>query len=478
MAADSGSNRRFGVVIFDDDKDPGPGWSFAMGDAGGPRRITGPDELSTGVVWWSNVNYEFFFRKSEIWRRSWLRHDKYMVVSHADVLREWNYDPKAVSADFICQFVATLFDRVMRLAYSLLRDADPRIKMDQAFVGQTLRHDLRRILPDPEYPKSEAASIMKAGQAFDEFTVTGMRPIRDSRLVMLRKPRMLYAMEMLQTLIPHGPFEFRTRRDLRGKNADRVAFVRDMAQPCMAEVTVERMAPEIAPVYGFGNSTDRDKRSLRSWVSHPEFIVLQRLAEIDVKSAWVGREYGSLLGELSESVKEFLSDKHNETSWSAGIIAETLWRSATLSEEKSKVGTLREGEDRAQTSWQGAWIKAADKVSMFLTALDLAKMDYPVISYGLGWVRCSVSEDMMKDFLNDGLSLGLVPNMLDIPDGLYDPEIPVHWGGDKRSHGYAHFQTSKRHTILWNLDRVPALPRDQRRKFIADLLQKSKQGAI
>lgn len=477
MAADSGSNRRFGVVIFDDDKDPGPGWAFCVGERAA-KRISNPDELSTGVVWWSNVTYEFFFRKTEIWRKSWLRHDKYLVVSHADVLREWNYDPKEVGADFICQFVATLFDRVMRLAFSLLREADPRTKMDQAFVGQTLRHDMRKILPDPEYPKSEAASIMKAGQAFDEFTTTSMKSVRDSRLITLRKPRMLYAMEMLQTLIPHGPFEFMTRRDLRDKNPDRAAFIRDSETPCMAEITVERMAPEIAPIYGFGNSMSKDKRSLRSWVAHPEFIVIQRLAEIDVKSAWVGREYGSLIGELSESVKEFLADKQNEGSWSAGIIAETIWRSATLKEEKSKVGTLREGEDWAETSWQGAWIKAADKVSMFLTALDLAKMDYPVLSYGLGWVRCGIPEESLKDFINDGLSLGLVPNMTDIPDGLYDRDTPVHWGGDKRSHMFAHYQATKRHNLLWNLDRVPALPHDQRKRFIVDLLEKSKRGEI
>jgi len=477
MAADSHSNRRFGVVLFDDDKDPGPGWSFAVGDREA-RRVSGPDELSTGVIWWSNVNYEFFFRKTEIWRKSWLRHDKYLVVSHADVLREWNYDPKTVSPDFVCQFVATLFDRVMRLAFQLLRESNPRVRMDEAFTGQTLRHDLRKILPEPEYPKSEAASIMKAGQAFEEFTATGMRQVRDSRLVTLRKPRMLYATEMLQTLVPHGPFEFMSRREIRERNADRVAFVRDSEQPCMAEITVERMAPEIAPIYGFGNSASKDKRSIRSWVSHPEFIVLQRLAEIDVKSVYIGREYGSLMNDLSDHVKEFLTDKQYDGSWSAGIIAETIWRSATLKEERSKVGTLREGEDWAETSWQGAWIKAADKVSMFLTALDLAKMDYPVLSYGLGWVRCAVPEESMKDFINDGLSLGLVPNMIDVPDGLYERERPVGWGGDQRSKILAQFTSTKYHNMLWNLDRVPTLPRDQRKRFLADLAAKSKRGEL
>ena len=385
---------------------------------------------------------------------------------------------KAVSADFTCQFCAFLFDRIMRIAYSLIRGHDPRVRMDQAFTGNTLRDDMRRLLPEPEYPKAEAASIMKRNQAFDEFTMTGMRPVRDARRIVLRKPRMLYATEMLQTLTPHGPFEHFDRRKIAAKNPDKIAFVRDCERPCMVELTVERMAPEIAPVYGFGNTADRDRRSQRSWVAHPEFHVLQRLAEIDVRSVYMGREYGALAASLPENVKEFLADKHNEFSWSAGIVAEAIWRAATLSEEKSKVGVLREGEDRADTSWQGAWIKAADKISMFLTAHEITQAGHSVSSYGIGWVQCMVPEESLKDLINDGLSLGLLPSMLDLPDVMFSADVPVHWGWDNRSHGLAHFVASKRQNLLWNLDRVPTLKPDQRGKFISDLMAQTRQKQI
>jgi len=472
-----GANKRFGVVIFDDDKDPGAGWAAAYGDKQA-RRISGPDDLATGTIWWTNMTYEWFFRKTETWRRSWLRHDKYLVISHVAMLKEWGYDPKGIGADFVCVFAANLFNRIMNLAYGLVRQCEPRIRMDQVFVGQTLRHDLRRVLPEPEYPKGEAASIMKSGQAFEEYTVTGMRPVRDSRSIMLRRPRMLYAMEMLQTLIPVGPFEHLTGRALRSKSADKVSWIRDLQEPCMAEVSVERMNPDIAPVYGFGNSTDRDKRSNRNWVAHPEFLVLQRLAEIDVKTAYVGREYASLMVEIPDPVKEFLTDSFNEYSWSAGIIAETIWRAATLAEEKSKVGSLRDGEDKADTSWQGAWVKASDKVSMFLTSIELSKMGYTVVSYGLGWVQVSVQEETLRDLVNDGLSLGLIPNMLDIAEGMFDPNRRVQWGGDKKSHMLAQFQATRQRDLLWNLDRVPTIHPSKRKSYIASLHQKSKQGKI
>lgn len=477
QSASDVADKKFGVVIFDDDKDPGAGWAAAVGDREA-RRISSPDDLATGTIWWTNMNYEFFFRKTEVWRRSWLRHDKYLVISHVDMLKEWGYDPKTIGADFICQFTANLFSRIMNLSYDLVRRIEPRIRMDQVFVGQTLRHDLRRLLPEPEYPKGEAASVMKSGQAFDEFTVTGMRPMRESRPIMLRRPRILYAMEMLQTPIPVGPFEFMTRAALRTKSADRVTWIRDLTEPCIAEISVEKMNSDIAPVYGFGNSTDRDKRSQRSWVSHPEFLMLSRLAEIDVKAAYVGREYANLMAAIPDVVKEFLTDRHNECSWSVGVIAETIWRASTLAEEKSKSGTLREGEDRAHTSWQGAWIKAADKVSMFLVSLELAKMGYTIVSYGLGWVRVSVQEEMIRDLINDGLSLGVTPNMVDIEDGMFDQSRPIQWGGDKRSHGLAHFQVMKQRDMLWNLDRVPTLHRSKRKAYIVSLHERARKGSF
>lgn len=477
MDADLDTTRRFGVVMFDDDKEPGVGWACVFGDKT-PTRISGPEELSTGVIWWSNITYDFFYKRSDIWRKTWIRHDKYLVVSHKNALNEWNYDPKVAGPDFTCFILATLFDRVMRMAYGLIREVDPRITMDRAFVGKTLREDLRVVLPEFEYPKSEAASIMKNGQAWEEFTATSVLPVRGGSLIMLRKPRILYALEMLQTPVPTGPFEHYSKSQLRNMSPDRIALIRDNQRPCFVEVSVEKMSPEMAPVYGFGNATEQGRKTPRSWVSHPEFKILDRIADIDVRSVWMGKSYGYLTSELPDPVREFLLDKYNENSWSAGIIAETIWRAATLAEEKWKAGPLKPDEDRAQTSWEGVWIKGADKNSMFFTALELSKMDYAVKSYGLGWVMCSVPEESLTSFIRDGLSLGLLPNVIDIPDSMADPQIRIQWGGDKRSHSYAQFLIEKRRDLLWNLDRVPMLKEDKRKNFIANLIAQNKKGLI
>lgn len=465
-------DRKFGVVVFDDDQDPGAGWACVAN--GVARRISGPNELATDTIWWTNISYEMFFRRTEIWRQPNLRHDKYLVVGPTDVLREWGFDPATHDADFVCTVCAKAFDRIMRLAWRLLSDVNPKMRIEEAFTGKTLREDVRQLLPKLEYPKGEAATVMKSGQAWEEFTATGARWPKGSKWVTLRRPRLSYALEILQTLVPRGPFNYKTRADLRSQSTDRVQYVKDSTQPCMVEVSVHSISPEVAPIYGFGSATDKERRVQRSWVAHPEFILLSRFASVDVRSIWEGHEYYGLVPELAEPVKDFLSDKFTEYSWSAGIIAETLWRSVVLGEDKTRGGPLREGEERAQTSWQGAWLRAADKTVMFSVALRLAELGYSVLSYGLGWVRCAVPEEETIQYIKDGLTFGLIPQLLDVPEGAFNANRIPAWEGDDRSKAFASLTLSRNSNMLWNLDHILLMPRDKRNEFVRHLKQQAK----
>jgi hypothetical protein len=476
MAEDRAINKNFGVVLFDDPKQPMSGWKATAGNTK-TERIQSADELSTGTIWLTNIGYDDFFRASEIWRRSNLRHEGYLVVKIANILKEWNYDPgragqaSELAPGFICQFVSQCFHRIMHAAFRLIRQIDPRLTMDRAFTGQTLRDDIRVVLPPLDYPKSEAASIMKADKSYQEFTQCTTRPIRDAVSIMVRRPRTLHAMDMLQVPVPLGPFEFVARKNFRHHGNDIVDFLKDTDHPCMIELDVEGIDPEVGPVYGFSNSTNKQAKQSRSWVAHNEFQALSRYANLSIRSFYMGREYGSLVSKLPDAVQEFLTDKTLDSSWTAGVIAETLWRAATLKEASDKAGKPTDGEDRAGTSWEGAWIRGQDKISMFMPALELHKRNYVISSYGLGWVQARVTEEMKTDFLNDALSLGLVPAMTDIPDGLFQMQVPIQWGGDKRSKVFAQYQATKNIKMLWNLDKLPTLPPGERKKFIIQLMQ-------
>jgi hypothetical protein len=455
---DAGS-RNFGMAVFDDPKSPGAAWIAVNG--GEAKRVDGIHHLSTGTLWWSNLPYEDFFRGTEAHRNLWLRHDAYLVVKPKDVLTEWDYDPAATPPDIIATVCSQLFARIMRLAFKLAKECNDKTTMMTLFLGKTLRDDLRVMLPKAEYPSGEAAAIMKAGQAYTQFTKTAVRGVKGGKLFLLRRPRIAYALEMLTTPVPQGPFQFQSRSALRTLSPDRVDWVRSTDKPCMVEVNVDSMQGDVAPVYGFGNSTDRDRRTPRSWISHPEFLVMSSFSELDVRSAWVGGEYQQLNLQLPEPVRKFLSDPHADSSWSAGIIAESLWRAACLADNaKQDRGHVK--VDRPETSWRGAWIMAADKASGFMSAMKLTDMGYSVASYGYGWVFCQVTDDQIPDLLRDGLSIGMVPRLFDVPAGMFTLEGEIPWGGDKKSRGPSHMTVTKMTQMMWNLDKLPLYEGEQR----------------
>lgn len=478
-------DRHFGFVFFDDFQDPGPGWCAtapAPGQREAPpaRRIMGPNELSTDTIWWTNITYEHFFKRLDAFRNPNLRHDKYLVVSWKDVLKEWGHDPETSDASFVSEFCSKVFDKIMRMTWLLISEVNPKLRIEECFTGKTLREDMRVLLPEMEYPKGAAASVMKSGHAWEEFTATvGVRTPRGGRTIVLRQPRISYAMKMLQTPFPKGPFEHKNRSDLKSDPMARLSLVKGLSEPCMVEVTVNSMDPEIAPIYGFGAAVDKDKRVSRSWVAHNEFILLDALnSKLDVRSIWQGREYWAMLPDMQEAVSSFLTSNYTELSWSAGIVAETLWRTVALSEDKSKAGPLRDGEDRAQTSWPGAWIRAADKAEMFDVSMKLTRRGYAVSSYGLGWVRCSVADEEVLNLIRDGLSLGLVPLPSDVPANAFPQGKSVVWNGDPKSKNFVYFTMTRDVGMLWNLDKVPLIPSDRRKKYIQELNDHYKRAVM
>lgn len=460
-------DRRFGVVIFDEPDDPGAGWA-SIADERRPQstRVAGPNELATDTIWWTNVTYENFFKgNAQTWRNPNLRHDKYLPLGHHDVLKEWGYDPTQVDANFTATFCAQAFDRIMRIAWGMLRDANPKQKLTQAFQGKTMRDDLRSLLPELEYPRLEAAEALKSGQAWEEYTATGARGPKGGKWIVLRRPRLAYALDMLQTPVPRGPYVLKKRGDINKLQPNPVEHVRGMPTPAIIEVNVNKIQAEVAPIYGFGAATDRDKRVTRSWVAHPEFQILSRVADVSIRSMWQADKYWPLVPAMPEAARAFLTDRYSDFSWSSGIVAESLWRAACLPEDKSKAGPQREGDPRANTSWQGLWIRAADKSAMFGASMRLTEMGHAVVSYGLGWTRAQVGEEDIPNLIRDGLSMGLVPNLLDIPTGFHDMNKgAVPWGGDKKSLPLATMMASKSNKVLWALDRVPLLPTAEERR--------------
>jgi hypothetical protein len=158
---------------------------------------------------------------------------------------------------------------------------------------------------------------------------------------------------------------------------------------------------------------------------------------------------------LPAPIREFLEDALCSSSWSAGVVAETLWRACFLKERFENAGNAAaETEEYNAMSWAGAWIKAADKISMFASAMDLVRSGYSVSSYGMGWVRVFLLQEMLEDFVCDALASGMVPSMIEIPVDQFNSGDKFLWGGDRNAKGLAYLQSTKQRDLLLNLDRL------------------------
>jgi len=461
----------YGMVMFDDLNDPSEGWASKDGKTA--TRIRSMHELPTDTLWWTNLPYASMYRESNAGLNPWLRMDAYLVLKPQDVLVEWGYVPKDVSPDWACEFISRVFSRIMQIAAKLLSAFRPDIPMSRQLCGTALRQDLEVLLPKGVFPSGEAATILKRGQAYAEYSRTSSRTPRGSRQIALRIPRMTYAMDLLTTPVPSGDFEFMPGRSLAGNGADRVNAVRALDRPFLAEITIQTIDPDIAPIYGFGNTMDKsDQKIIRSWVTHPEFITMANFAKLDIRNGFVGEKYEMLNLSLAEPLRDFLGDSFAHYSWSSGIIAETVWKAACLGMSGPRARTTPAGE-RADTSWRGAWLKGADKTASFIAANAMSDKGWPVVSYGSGTCRIAVLDEQIPDMVQDAVSQGLLPRYSDVPPNMRNSLSQ--WGGDSAAETFAQLLMKRDRDMLWNLDRLPLFDGKQKQAILRQMMEARKK---
>jgi len=245
---------QFGSIIFDEEGDVGPGWASVEGEPG--WRISGIGDLTkTDVIWLTNLNFQAHRNLS---RDEFLRQD-YLPVSMAQMAKEWGYDPKYLDAAEHVSLVATLFGRIMRIACTMLwplrRHLDPRPEKERAksvtvnelfgwmiapvkngrqvVRGPGLKNLFEGIFPPQEFPPFGMNNATAA--AIQNWTRTALMPPKGTTFVQLRRPRLMHALEILQTPEPRGPWEAFKVTELPPEPGEAIEWVkacgRDHNQP-------------------------------------------------------------------------------------------------------------------------------------------------------------------------------------------------------------------------------------------------------
>ena len=466
----SDTPRRYGVVLFDDPENPGTGWASINGDAS--YQIRSMHDLPNDVIWITNLDFDNF-RKSKVELNPWFRADSYLPVKIADVLAEWGLDPANTPLSATASFCSGVFQRIMGIAWKLIRECNPDADRNKVFTAGSLRDDLRHLIPRLDFPSEEAWHVLQPKQAYKEFTQTSIRSPRGAARVMLRRPRLAHALDVLTSPVPSGEFSLVGKNLMRGKG-DRVNWIRDSQKPCLVNVTYLGLANgvsgDVQDIFAFGNAISNGPRINRTWLPHPEFMVMSTFSRLDVLGSWVGNDYYTMNNGLAEPVRQFLSNRYSEMSWSAGVVAEALLRAACMGPPFDRNMSAEERKVAPKISWQGAWLRAADRMQMFTGAMSLHKDGFSVQSYGLGWIVCTATEDQMQDLMYKSMSLGLLPRFFDIPDGMFR-QGNVPWSGDKSSAALAIMTALKQKNRLWNIDRIPLYEKDRQEEMLRKIME-------
>ena len=459
--------RDFGFAMFDDPKQPRSGWASKSGQDA--IRFSAETELRNDVVWLTNISYQDFYQ-SPISKAPWFRSSSYLPITDVTMMREWGVLANDMSMGVYSRTVSVFFTRICLIAFKLAKKIDPRVTMSDFFVTNTLASDLGQVLPFGSFEFGVEREAMKREASVQSFTSVKFfrgKQFKDLSDVRVRVPRMLMTTSMFQTPVPDGDWTFYNRNELSELfSGDITGGLANLNKPVLAEVTVTSVKGDEGTLFSFGvGGISKGLKVVRSWAPHPEFVILSQVADIEVRSAYIGEAYKLPMAELPEAVQDFLEDDMNEYSWSAGIVAEALRRGygSKLNEKEFRNNAA---SVRSDFSKESLWLKSAERAQSYLYALSMNKADQIVMSYNNGVVKCRVADHEKEDFVRATMASGLVPDLFDVPEMPKNKQTTMPWSGDKKSGLLATLHLMRAKTMLLKLDGLPLNSQAERQQIL------------
>lgn len=391
-----------GVVLFDDPRAPGAGWMSCRAVHGATaERIAGIGDVPTDLVWVTNVEQGDFYAL-RLHRDAHLRRANYLRVGLRQLQLELGLD--SVAPDQACMVLAGVMATVAHLARECGLE-----------IGQMRGESLAVLVRDyalghVERPSQEMEAALEGAHQSDSSTPGQFTP--GARLAMLRRNRAQHALEVLQTPVPEGVWEY-MEEVVMPPPRERVAWLLAMERPLLVRARVSRVTPQYAELVAFGVQmrARRARSDLRNWMSHPELMWIREVAEVHITGAFVGTGYGGV--NWREAVRQALRRDFGlppsvlHLGVASGILLENLAAGAMAEMRPSQV----------VDGWyppRAVWLRAVDRALSFFDAIRVAKAGARVVGYGSGTVRVMVpeggSEQLALQARNAGVLAGMSVN--------------------------------------------------------------------
>lgn len=242
-------------------------------------------------VWLTNVS-GYTLRSAGFGRRTDLKHDGFLSVRVSSILDELGL--KEASAEVQARTVAGIFRRVLALGTEAM-GLDPMPDADSLSAAIFKRFFRRPRTGDlaPEVRMALANAVQAA--TFSSHP----RGVREGPPIVLRHPRHLYAARLMATRVPFGEWaEIPPPRDPEA--AVRWALDLLETRPLLLKVDVSfrgERAHELALLSNMGSGSaailtgQGRQANPRSWVAGPEFVALQRFAQVRIHAVLAADQY-------------------------------------------------------------------------------------------------------------------------------------------------------------------------------------------
>lgn len=371
---------QFGCVYFDDYGTEG--WASIAGAT--PLRITGTQDLSTNVLWITNLDWEGMRAKS-IQQHPRFRMDNFLRIKLSSLAIELDIRNDG-DVEQRVQVLAEIIDRVCRLSQSIFGITHFLDDLPSSLRASILSEKDARSYGSPivDYAIKDA---IQSWQRCETISPQG------TNFYTWRFPRLDYAEYLLGFIIPTSKWKrikFDDEQDVKQYINENLDF-----KPMLCKIIVKRVKDStFAQIMPFGYGANRQ----RTWATGQEVLHYMRYADVEVTSLLAADDYR----ELNLRLPDF-SSMTGKISISMGVLAECCWRALS-----------------SKSSPRAAWYSSWDRISCCKTAMVLAEAGISVKSYGSGALTLAVHPSQYQYVFDQCIKAGLTPplNMVSHMDSV------------------------------------------------------------
>lgn len=384
----------FGVAILDDPELAGEdtsGWASVGGDKA--FRFSRLSDLESDTIWLNNASFEAS-RRAKHYTVHNLRGDSFLG-SRLPAILDDVFAGAHPANNVAAQHLASIANRTCRFAIRSYRET---VIGGYSLAAGILNEMGETKLPTTGEPWLDHA-LMQGYQKGASCDTRTQPFLKNAKSVYVRNNRLLHAAKVMETLVPEGGFEY--------VSASRMPMTPDILldqdRPVLAQVSISKVKPEVAPIIGFGSYLGgRQGRNIREWVAGPELALLSEFATVKIKGAVFWERAAPLNKRFM--LPKTIDDSLLALSYSVGLVAESHLAALTMG-KRHDLTKLTHYTPRA------VFLAAMDRVLTFPLVRALRNEGYPVMNYGSGAVQVRASSSMLSalsDFTRDaGLAFPL-----------------------------------------------------------------------